>query len=351
LTGAEREASGQGGDGLVDGVGEGRRTLSIAAVSTDGTTDSTNAQAIVAAFLAGRNERTLRAYRQDLERFAAFLGAATPEEAAGRLLSAGAGGANALTLAYRAHLRDAGHQAASINRRLAALRSLVKLARMLGAVNWALEVPSLPVEPYRDTRGPGRDGFRRLLDAAEADADPRRRARDRAVLRLLYDLGLRRNEVATLDLSDLDRERSALLVLGKGRTGKTPLTLAPATRAALEEWLTFRGDAPGPLLTNFDRSAKGGARLSTNGVYAVVRRLGAAAGVAVSPHGLRHTAITEACKVAQAAGIGLEEVLDFSRHKDVSVLMIYRDRERNVQGRLAALVAETAEPSPPGPLP
>ena len=45
---------------------------------------------------------------------------------------------------------------------------------------------------------------------------------------------------------------------------------------------------------------------------------------------------------AQAAGIGLEEVLDFSRHKDVRVLMIYRDRDRNVQGRLANLVAETA---------
>ena len=36
---------------------------------------------------------------------------------------------------------------------------------------------------------------------------------------------------------------------------------------------------------------------------------------------------------------GHEEVLDFSRHADVKTLMIYRDRERNVQGQLAALVA------------
>ena len=50
-------------------------------------------------------------------------------------------------------------------------------------------------------------------------------------------------------------------------------------------------------------------------------------------------AITEACKLAQAKGMGLEEVLDFSRHRDVKVLMVYRDRERDVQGQLAALVA------------
>ena len=56
---------------------------------------------------------------------------------------------------------------------------------------------------------------------------------------------------------------------------------------------------------------------------------------------MRHTAITEAIKAAQANGIGLEEVLDFSRHRDVKVMMIYRDRERNVQGKLSALVAET----------
>lgn len=59
------------------------------------------------------------------------------------------------------------------------------------------------------------------------------------------------------------------------------------------------------------------------------------------PHGLRHTAITEACKAAQANGIGLEEVLDFSRdsRKSIAILMVYRDRERNVQGQLASLVA------------
>ena len=50
---------------------------------------------------------------------------------------------------------------------------------------------------------------------------------------------------------------------------------------------------------------------------------------------------TEACKAAQANGIGLEELMDFSRHsrKSIAILMVYRDRERNGQGQLASLLS------------
>jgi len=73
-------------------------------------------------------------------------------------------------------------------------------------------------------------------------------------------------------------------------------------------------------------------------------RLGEAIALTWGPHGIRHTAITEACKVAAANGIGLEEVLDFSRHSrsSVAILMIYRDRERNIQGQLASCIAAEA---------
>ena len=37
--------------------------------------------------------------------------------------------------------------------------------------------------------------------------------------------------------------------------------------------------------------------------------------------------------------IGLEEILDYSDHSSVNILMIYRERERNIQGKLAELVA------------
>jgi integrase/recombinase XerC len=299
------------------------------------------ADELLAAFLSGRSECTRRAYSQDLEDFRRFLGVDKVSEAATALLSRGHGEANRIALAWRASLQERRLQAATINRRLAALRSLVCLARTLGIVPWALEVRNVRAESYRDTRGPGRNGVRLLLDEIERRKD-NKAIRDRAALRLLYDLGLRRSEVVGLDVDDLDLDAGTITVMGKGRTQKTSLTLPGPTKEAIRQWLETRGTEPGPLFTNLDRAGKG-CRLTGTSLYRIVRRLGEQVGLKVRPHGLRHTAITEACKLAQAKGMGLEEVLDFSRHSDVKVLMVYRDRERDVQGQLAALVAAGVE--------
>jgi len=306
-------------------------------------TDNTShtAASLVAAFLAGRNARTVCAYRQDLEAFRRFLQVPTLDDAAHRLLASAPGAAHALALAYQAHLLERGLQAATVNRRLATLRSLVQFAGTVGRVPWTLEIKNVKTQPYRDTMGPGKTAIRAMLAALQARRDAKAQ-RDRAALRLLYDLGLRRGEVVALDLAHVDLTAGRVAVLGKGRRQPDVLALPEPTQAALHAWLTVRGWHPGAVFTNFDRARKGSGRLTGTSLYRIVRTLGAQVGFTVRPHGLRHTAITEACKAAQAHGIALEEVLDFSRHRDVKVLMIYRDRERNVQGTLAALVAAHA---------
>lgn len=294
--------------------------------------------ALVAAFLSGRCEKTILAYRADLKDLQNFIGAATLSETAAQVLRQNAGDANALVLAYKGQLLARNLKAATINRRLASLRSLVKLARTFGLVNWTLEVSNAKSTTYRDTRGPGRTGFQKILDGISS-SNPKKAARDSAILRLLHDLGLRRGEVIALDLADVDLNNSAIAIISKGYTDKTILTLPNVTQITLEIWIGMRGSSPGPLFTNFDRTGKGCGRLVGSSIYRLVRRLGDAAGIKTRPHGIRHTAITEAIKAAQTNGVGLEEVRDFSRHADVRTLMIYRDRERNVQGKLAELVA------------
>ena len=296
---------------------------------------------LVAAFLAGRNARTVCAYRQDLEAFRRFLQVLTLDVAVQALLTLAPGDAHALVLAYQAHLFERGLQATTVNRRLATLRSLVQFAGTVGRVTWVLEIKNVKTQPYRDTTGPGTTAIRAMLNALQARRDAKAQ-RDRAALRLLYDLGLRRGEVVALDMADVDVLAGTVAVLGKGRRQQDVLTLPEPTQVALRLWLTVRGWHPGPVFTHFDRARKGSGRLTGVSLYRIVRDLGAQVGFRVRPHGLRHTAITEACKAAQAHGIALEEVLDFSRHTDVKVLMIYRDRERNVQGTLAALVAAHA---------
>ena len=296
---------------------------------------------LIEAFLSGRNERTIQAYSQDLEDFRAFVGVDDTDQAARWLLSRGPGEANALGLGYKTHLLDRGLQPATVNRRLAALRSLVKLARTLGMVTFGLEVQNVKGQAYRDTSGPGTQRIRAILKQLATRTDAKGK-RDLAILRLLYDLGLRRGEVVALDVEDVDLEGERLWVLGKGRAQKEAVSLPEPTRITLTGWLEVRGSEPGPLFTNFDRAAKGHRRLTGGGLYKLVRALGLKVGVKTRPHGIRHTSVTEAVKAAQANGMGLEEVLSFSRHSNVTTLMIYRDRERNVQGELAAMVAAEA---------
>jgi integrase/recombinase XerC len=120
-------------------------------------------------------------------------------------------------------------KSATINRRLAALRSMVKLARTLGRISWKIEIGGVRSEAYRDTRGPGRAAVRELFRKLEIRKDAKG-FRDRAIFRLLYDLGLRRGEVITLDLADVDLQNSTVAVLGKGKTDRTTLTLSEGFR-------------------------------------------------------------------------------------------------------------------------
>lgn len=299
---------------------------------------------LLESFFEGRNEQTLKAYRSDLDDFRVFLRAESLNIVASQLLGNGHGPANQLVLSYRAFLTKSQLQPTTINRRLSSIRSLVSLARTLGMVSWELEVKNLKTEPYRDTRGPGLSNFTLILNEASRKKNAKA-ARDYAILRLLYDLALRASEVINLDIEDLDLDANKIAILGKGHLQKERLTLPEPTKLALRDWLSIRHDPSGSLdalFLNFDRRNKGQPkRLTRVGLYQLVRGLGEKLNIKTRPHGIRHTSITEAVKLAQQNGYGLEEVLDHSRHANVSTLMIYRDRDENLQGKIAELVAGT----------
>ena len=291
-------------------------------------------------FLASKSPNTLDAYRRDLDDFRRFLDAETGEETAKLLLASGPGQANLLALRYRTSMVDKGLSPRTINRRLSALRSLVSLTRRFGLVTWSLEVDGVKVRAVKDTRGPGLDAVRRILKLMDGD-DPKSR-RDRAIIHLAYVLGLRRGEIAALDVSDVDIRGQALSVRGKGKAEDEPLTLPSSTRRILSEWLEVRDTKDGPLFINFDPAGKSpGARLSGTSINRLVRDYGRKVGVRTWPHAIRHTSITTAMRLAQESGYGLETVQDFSRHADIRTVLIYP--ERDYQGEIASLLADEIE--------
>jgi integrase/recombinase XerC len=291
-------------------------------------------QSLLSAFLGSKAQGTLLGYQKDLKDFAAFLGVETTAETVQVLLQ-NQGQSNALVCAYKNHLLARQLQSATINRRLSALCSMVKLARTFGMCAFSLDVEWLPNERFRDTKGPGQDGVKKLICSLEQKMDKKSR-RDYALLRLLYDLALRRNEALSLDREHLNMEASTVEVLGKGRRGRQTLDLTPKAKDALSLWLKERGDEEGPLFIALDNSSYG-KRLKGGGLYAAIQKIGRAVGLKVRPHGLRHAAITEAL---DATNGDVRAVQQFSRHKSLDMVMVYDDKRKNLGGKVAQMISQ-----------
>jgi integrase/recombinase XerC len=86
----------------------------------------------------------------------------------------------------------------------------------------AMQPPAVPDKPVDIVT---EEEMRRLLKLCENKKDFASR-RDAAMLRLFYDTGIRRNELADLKISDVDTNLNVVMVVGKGGCGD------PARRAA-----------------------------------------------------------------------------------------------------------------------
>jgi integrase/recombinase XerC len=212
----------------------------------------------------------------------------------------------------------------------------VKVAREVGLISWGLTVRGLRKERRREVRGPGLEGVRLLLLAAE-QAPPWNQARDRLIIRLAYDLALRVGEVVRLELEDV--EPGGLRVRRKGRREPSHLELPETTERALELWLRARENQPERALLLNER----GGPLTASGIRWILRSLASRVGLKqVRPHGLRRTAITRALALAQAQGLPLGAVLTFSNHRDMRTLFEYRDAGAKEQLQVATLVSREA---------
>jgi integrase/recombinase XerD len=291
-------------------------------------------QLLVAAWLTGlRSARTRRAYAGDV---AAWFGWLTERET-----GALAAGRVHVDL-WAATQLDAGAAASSVRRRLSALSSFYRYCAahdLIGRVP-THGVARPVVDPdYTATVGLDRDQARALVAAADADSGAQV-LRTAAVVRLLMHNALRVDEACAADIADLgeDSGHRVLRVVRKGgRKAKIPLT--PATVAALEAYLVDRAhragagewrQLSGPLLA----TAVGG-RLRQSHLWELVRRLARTAGIGaweqLSPHSLRHSAIT----FALDAGASLRDVQDYAGHKDPRTTRRY-DHSRNSLDRNAA---------------
>jgi len=257
-------------------------------------------------------ENTVAAYRRDLRRFLAWLGARRPDELAVRDLSG-----------YPAWLGDEGLSPKSVTRHLASLRVFFRFLQLEGeVVDNQAELLGSPKLWQRVPRVLAPPQVEALLQAPRR-SDPLP-VRDRAVLEMLYATGCRVSEVSQLRVRDLRLDERYCTCRGKGDKQRvTPL--GKQAIEAVERYLRelrplLAAKAPPPPPERLFLSARGGP-LRRERIWELVKRYAARAGAPpeISPHSLRHSFATHLL----AGGADLRQVQELLGHASIATTQIY----------------------------
>ncbi len=251
------------------------------------------------------SQHTLRAYEADLRSFLQATSASRPSAIERNLIRG-----------YIAELQASGVSRATVLRKISAVRSFCR---------WLREQGELERDPFVQVPTPKREKrLPKFLTETEMNEllDKGARAlgvlgqRDCAILELLYSSGLRRSEVAGLNVGDVDFLSGFVRVFGKGSKERlVPVGLGALKR--LREYLGPRGGRGGaPLFLNHR-----GGRLTHDGVALVVKRWARLAGFQkpVTPHVFRHSMATHLLN----SGCDLRSVQEMLGHKNLATTQVY----------------------------
>jgi site-specific recombinase XerD len=145
-----------------------------------------------------------------------------------------------------------------------------------------MSVPQVPEHPVPVV---GEDDLRKLLNVCKGSDFEERR--DLAIIRLLFDSGMRRGELLGMGVDDLDLDQNVAFVLGKGRRTRA-CPFGRKTAMALDRYLRVRSRHAHAAEASLWISRLG--PLGNSGVAIMLRRRSKQAGIApVHAHQLRHT--------------------------------------------------------------
>jgi site-specific recombinase XerD len=238
------------------------------------------------------------------------------------------------TAAIRSQLAER-YAYSTANRILSAMRGVLRAAWKLGLMGAEDYQTAVSVENVKGETVPaGRHvpigEVTAILNTCEQDAGG---IRDAAIISLLYAGGLRRAELVSLDLADYDRAAGSLKVQGKRNKARL-VPVVNGAAAALADWLTVRGDAPGALFLGTGNRQRGG-RLTTQAIYNMLLTRAAAAGIGkLSPHDFRRSFVGELLD----RGADISTVQKLAGHANVTTTARYDRRGEEAKKRAAELL-------------
>lgn len=282
----------------------------------------------------GLAENTLRAYQTDLLQFEGFVA---------RL---GQGDLVALMSARHVSrfLDDrsaAGDSLRTQARKLACLRSFFRHAIREGWIGFDPSAGERIKVPVTHTVAPERDQLHQVIAAIPAEGADN--LRDRALLRLMLDAGVRISSVlqadlpGTLSATSIDLRRGLLHFVNKGGNAETS-PFNDTTARMLEAWLAVRADMAMPGLQALFVGSRG-LRLTRGSAHHIIKARGMAAGLDLHSHLFRHARVRQVLEVC-----GDKAAQQFAKHRSLATTSEYGHRAVN---RNQAMVRQMADVDAP----
>jgi site-specific recombinase XerD len=263
-----------------------------------------------------------RVYKYAIEKFVAWY-CSEPRIAFNRIV----------VVRYRIHLESCCLAANTINQHLAAVRRLAHEAADAGLLSPDLAAGIARVKGVKQL---GQRSGNWLMQDQSADVLRRSRGeglrakRDYAMLAMLFGCGLRRSELAGLEMEDIQTRQGHWAIvdlIGKGGHVRT-VPIPHWAKQALDEWITAAGITKGRILRAVARGEKvWGAGISENVVWYVARSCCQRAGLEhIAPHNLRRTC----AKLCHTNGGELEQIQFLLGHASVLTTERYHGCKQNL---------------------
>ena len=260
----------------------------------------------------GCSEHTINAYMGDVSGFFQFIQIDLNIESVSEV--------NHHTIRkWLIYLNDSHKSERTINRKLSSLKTYFKFLMKNEVVisNPLLKIQSLKV-PERIVRDIKEDELTELFES-NIFSDNFEGIRDKAILTTFYLCGIRREELISLKISDVDFHNMQIKVLGKGNKER----IIPVTYIyiqLIEEYLESRKEIANGSLDFLFITSKA-QKLNSRLVYTIVNRyLSKVSGVEKkSPHVLRHSFATHMLN----KGADLNTIKELLGHSNLSATQIY----------------------------
>jgi site-specific recombinase XerD len=186
------------------------------------------------------------------------------------------------------HLQDEGRSPATVRVRFSSLRRFFNWLVDEGEIEHSpmarLRGPKIPDKPPEGLGEPELAALFKTCDGSDFES-----RRDTAILRMFLDTGLRRTELATIRVAELNVDAQFVKVVSKG--GDEDLVpFGSKTARDLDRYLRLRARHPSSHLPMLWLGVNGGG-ISSNGIYQMLRRRVRQSGLSrkIHPHLFRHT--------------------------------------------------------------